>query len=145
MCLLPRMDARRLFSTYKYLLKYINIGTCPYGESFSVAGAEYTNKDDDVSFYLECSGQGSCNRQTGLCECYPGYNGNACQRMKCPNDCSGHGYCYPIEYLGVQYDSLNIKASLNETSYTNSEITESQATACVCDKEYSGVDCSESI
>lgn len=27
---------------------------------------------------LECSGRGSCDRKSGLCECFPGYDGGNC-------------------------------------------------------------------
>ena len=37
---------------------------------------------------------------TGVCECFPGYEGKACQRSSCPNTCSGHGRCEYIENLG---------------------------------------------
>lgn len=31
----------------------------------------------------ECSNQGSCDRVTGECLCYPGFEGDACQRCTC--------------------------------------------------------------
>lgn len=34
--------------------------------------------------YMECSNKGYCNRHTGECECYDGYEGVACQRAACP-------------------------------------------------------------
>ena len=37
---------------------------------------------------------------TGVCECFPGYEGKVCQRSSCPNTCSGHGRCEYIENLG---------------------------------------------
>eukprot|EP00727_Mastigamoeba_balamuthi_P004624 m51a1_g1416 putative low quality protein: tenascin-x (2078) ;mRNA; f:40510-48712 len=43
-----------------------------------------------------CSGgHGTCNRQTGKCSCYPGYEGEACELIPCTlfKNCSSHGTC----------------------------------------------------
>jgi hypothetical protein len=29
---------------------------------------------------MECSGQGTCDRALGICNCYAGFTGDACQR-----------------------------------------------------------------
>ena len=47
---------------------------------------------------MECSNRGICNRDTGLCECQDIFEGNACERLKCPSGsngkiCSGYGVC----------------------------------------------------
>merc|ERR1712054_556522 len=54
---------------------------------------------DEGHFYMECSNQGLCDRKAGLCECFDGYTGRACQRQACPEDCSGHGVCASVEQL----------------------------------------------
>lgn len=40
----------------------------------------------------ECSDKGICNRSTGQCLCESEYYGKACEKMKCPNNCSGWKY-----------------------------------------------------
>jgi hypothetical protein len=42
---------------------------------------------------LECSGNGACDRSQGVCKCYDGYTGSACERLQCPGDgsCSAQG------------------------------------------------------
>ena len=35
--------------------------------------------------YMECSNKGICNRGRGVCECFDGYEGSACQRASCPS------------------------------------------------------------
>lgn len=41
----------------------------------------------------ECAGVGICNKLTGVCNCRPGFFGDACELSGCPNDCSNHGSC----------------------------------------------------
>eukprot|EP00164_Ancoracysta_twista_P009485 GFYU01014049.1.p1 GENE.GFYU01014049.1~~GFYU01014049.1.p1 ORF type:complete len:779 (-),score=186.60 GFYU01014049.1:160-2331(-) len=41
----------------------------------------------------DCSGHGSCNHTSGVCECLQGFTGANCSALVCPGDCSGHGLC----------------------------------------------------
>lgn len=115
--------------------------TCPYGER--IADPDGHNEEN----YLECSGQGHCNRVSGECECYPGYAGSACHRTECVNQCSGHGVCTKVGYLGITYntyfDPYYYDGSYKLSQY-NAWDKESMYT-CVCDREYTGYDCSLSI
>ena len=54
---------------------------------------------DEGHYYMECSNQGLCDRSSGVCECFDGYSGRACQRQACPEDCSGHGVCLSVNQL----------------------------------------------
>ena len=36
----------------------------------------------EAHFLVECSGKGACDRYLGVCRCYDGYTGSACQRSE---------------------------------------------------------------
>jgi len=95
-----------------------------HGESMpsSATKAKY----DEAHFFKECAGKGKCDRSTGECECYAGWEGTGCIRAACSEGCSGHGFCKRIAdvtdtYLG--WDNYN-------SQY------------CVCEPGYEGADCS---
>ena len=85
--------------------------------------------------YAECSNKGICDRKSGLCDCFDGYDGVACQRASCPGwpaVCSGHGVCRSAAQLAAE-------------NYGNSYLTWDRHTTmgCRCDKGYYGPDCSK--
>jgi len=92
------------------------------------AGAGESNT---AHYYMECSNKGLCDRKTGECECFDGYDGSGCQRASCPNDCSGHGTCETIAELAADEFS-NVYALWDKDS----------TMGCACDAGYSGSDCS---
>lgn len=49
---------------------------------------------NDVRPLAECSNAGVCDRKYGICSCFPNFEGIACERTVCPNDCSNGGVCY---------------------------------------------------
>jgi len=88
--------------------------------------------------YAECSNKGVCDRTAGVCGCFPGYEGSACQRASCPTSasgfCSGHGQCKSVSDI-AGYASGN--------AY---ELWDQSATmGCVCDPGYKGADCSQKV
>ena len=100
--------------------------------------------------YAECSAQGVCNRDSGECECFPGYTGAACARMSCPNDCSGHGQCKSIETLpyaavAADYSSTGSFMSQDPFTFTASyyDWDKSKSFGCVCDPAWGDYDCSK--
>jgi hypothetical protein len=99
-----------------------------YPEMLDAAGAADTNT---AHYYMECSNKGICDRKTGECECFDGYDGAACQRASCPNSCSGHGTCETIAELA--YDDFANVYALWDADKTM---------GCACDAGYSGSDCS---
>jgi hypothetical protein len=131
---------------------------CP----FEFAWVDKPDVDGTFHKYAECSGKGICDRSTGECECFDGYGGKGCQRMTCPNDCSGHGTCEYIEeltfgassgaYFGRVVPDVAHTAEASVQSIVKSAKTFSdtadelwdfhKSMACTCDPGYIEVDCS---
>lgn len=115
---------------------------CPYGLSWVAANPDVTTLKIPAGgrlggkhAYTECSSRGTCNRDSGECECFPGYEGRGCRRTTCPNDCSGHGRC-----LYNYQINTNVKSYVD---FDNQDWDQKKSRQCVCDAGYSGVDCSE--
>lgn len=90
---------------------------------------------DEAHFYMECSNKGLCDRETGDCACFEGYEGSSCQRASCPNQCSGHGTCESIGEFATYGDGSLITKSYN--------LWDKKATyGCKCDPLFFGADCS---
>lgn len=47
-----------------------------------INGGGWAAQADEAHFYAECSGKGSCDRTVGVCKCFDGYEGGACQRSE---------------------------------------------------------------
>lgn len=90
---------------------------------------------ESAHYYRECSNKGICDRSSGDCECFEGYDGSACQRASCPTSgngvCSGHGTCNSIQELSG-FDHENVYRLWDE------DVT----MGCNCDAGYTGADCS---
>ena len=86
---------------------------------------------NDAHGVVECSAKGLCDRKTGQCHCFDNYDGTACERTVCPNECSGHGVCKSQEEM----------AHAAGTTYTLPWDAK-KAFGCVCDLGYRGPDCS---
>lgn len=110
----------------------------PYGTREQFPQMEDTDLrvlDESAHYYMECSNKGTCNRATGECQCFDGYDGVACQRASCPGypaSCSGHGTCKSISQLAAN-------------DFGNSyKLWDRDATmGCDCDPGYYGADCSK--
>jgi len=97
-----------------------------YSHNYGYARKTRTTPHDEAHFYRECANKGVCDRTTGQCQCFPGYEGEGCTRTTCPNGCSGHGRCRTIHDDMPKYAAWD----LHHTQY------------CDCDSGYSGPSCS---
>jgi len=110
----------------------------PYGttEQFpQMEDSDMNEVSNSAHYYMECSNKGTCNRDSGECECFDGYDGVACQRASCPgfpNSCSGHGVCKSASQL-ASADAGNVYKLWNKDA----------TMGCECDSGYFGADCSE--
>jgi len=135
--------------------------TCPVG----IAWADYSSGNDLAHAQAECSNRGICNRKTGLCECeYEKFEGVACERKSCPKNCNGNGRCVSMKNLASMDDpgvimkstggcttleicvdspcnTLDYSKCTETFTYTEPWETEKMF-GCVCDKGFSGYDCS---
>ncbi|GMF30833.1 unnamed protein product [Phytophthora lilii] len=86
----------------------------------------------------ECSAMGRCDRSTGVCTCESGFEGVACERLSCPNACSGNGRCLSMRDAATLQDDRNFFVSTTYTLWDADKIM-----GCQCDPGYTGMDCSQ--
>lgn len=96
--------------------------------------------NDRAHRYAECSNAGICDRTTGVCQCFNGFEGSSCQRKTCPSNtngvCSGHGSCISSS-IALQYISgggTTLSGWEYDKFYT-----------CMCDEGWKNMDCSARI
>lgn len=116
---------------------------CPFGKAW----ADIAIADDMAHQPIECSGAGTCDRTTGKCQCFAGYEGGACDRLSCPNKgCGDHGRCMTMKSYATTVDAgLMIPGA----PYTNVRTPYLYATpwdadmiqGCACDSGFEGYDC----
>lgn len=101
-----------------------SLRTCPFGHSFGgipepngtdTSGGDGAYSDNTAKAHdiRECSERGSCDRETGLCVCYEGFRGSACENMACPGkgDCSGHGKCLPMKVMAQMDNAMPLSSA----------------------------------
>ena len=97
------------------------------------------------------SGKGACNPKTGECACYPGFTGDGCRRMSCPNHCSGHGQCLTTAKQASliaqknYFSNRGIKMDKNvlHGKYSYNQWDRDKSASCLCDPGYSGFNCKD--
>ena len=66
---------------------------------------------------MACSGAGLCIAESGECECFDGFTGDACQRRisTCGvgGKCSGHGQCLPMHHGARAKEALPLSEGMS--------------------------------
>lgn len=107
---------------------------------------EFFNPDakaNEAHFYMECSNKGVCDRATGTCMCFDGYEGSGCHRTTCPSKCTGQGTCESMRELGAKAGGtlFGIEHPGGAVSY---DLWDANSTyGCRCDPWFRGPDCSK--
>jgi hypothetical protein len=117
---------------------------CP----FELAWVDTPDKKGAFHKYAECAGRGICNRDVGECTCFDGYEGKACQRTTCPNDCSGHGTCEYIEDMSfaATWNDYSVDYFEDDSkTFAYNQWDNRKIRGCVCDATYGDVDCSKRL
>lgn len=121
---------------------------CPY----ELAWADGPTETGDSHKYAECANKGECDRATGECACFEGYEGKGCGRQSCPDQCSGHGTCeyvkdlkfgqsYHDYYDGSTYDKMGLGIGAKALVDTDLSWDNDRARTCVCDAGWTGLKC----
>jgi hypothetical protein len=110
--------------------------TCPLGRAW----VSMPSSGDHVLAHpkVECSNKGNCDPITGHCECFPGYEGKACERTVCPNACNGRGICLTLKAIFAQRPDVGGVAPAKTYAPWDGE----KHMGCFCDLGYRGPDCS---
>lgn len=106
---------------------------CPSGPAWS----DKATGTDNAHNAAECSNRGYCDRLEGVCACDPGFEGQACGRRTCPNNCGNHGRCQSMSYFSSMQDAGE------GTVYAYEDVWDAEMMyGCNCDTGYSGPSCS---
>ena len=120
-----------------------DVMVCPH----EIAWVDTPTTENKAHALRECAGRGICDRETGDCQCFPGYEGKGCRRTSCPNGCSGHGTCEYLDEMrndvGDGFKWTGSAATRNQYDFEFSHLWDSHKTrGCRCDPKYQGLDCS---
>ena len=118
-----------------------SLRSCPVGPAW----ADIATATDTAHAPVECSARGACDHRTGACECEPGFEGPACQRLACARGCSGHGVCSTLRQhaAGMDFGLLPAEAPYVNVRapYTYNLWDADTITGCSCDAGYTGLLC----
>ncbi|KAA0176694.1 hypothetical protein FNF27_01975 [Cafeteria roenbergensis] len=100
-----------------------------------VAWSDVTLPDGTAHNVAECSNRGTCDYTTGKCACDALFEGKACQRLKCAEDCGDAGICQSLHTR-----SEELEASEGLFHYWSPWDAE-KVFGCSCDQGHAGYAC----
>lgn len=106
---------------------------CPAGPAWS----DKAKGTDDAHAPAECSNRGYCDRLGGVCVCDAGFEGQACGRRTCPDNCMNHGRCQSMSYFASVQDA----GEGTVYAYGGEVWDADMMYGCNCDAGYSGPMC----
>lgn len=113
-----------------------SLRTCPFGNAWAAFSSLSGDAHDQV---LECSGMGDCDRVAGKCNCRQGFEGDACEKMACPENCNSQGRCISLRMAGAGYDAFRLKVPPLQYNEWDAD----RVFGCLCDNGYAGPSCAE--
>ena len=117
---------------------------CPSGKNWFGYPSKDNTAHDEMA---ECSGAGDCDYDAGACTCLDGFEGAACQRMKCPGDpvCNDHGECLTLFALAQKATVNGDLAGFTYGAIPNDPATwdADKVQGCYCAEGFEGYDCSQ--
>jgi len=115
-------------------------------QQFPSGTYEYFNPSaatGEAHFYMECSNKGICDRNTGTCSCFDGYEGAGCQRTVCPSKCNGHGTCESLEEIASKAGGT-LFGTTTPVGKVKYDLWDAKLRyGCRCDPWFFGPDCSK--
>jgi hypothetical protein len=128
------LDHRALSAvSAKPVYRFLETQANPAGDWESWPG-DYSNNADEGHYYMECSNRGLCDRKTGQCECFEGYEGRACARTACPNNCNGHGTCESVTELAAMSPHKKSWHAMATAAELNQVATDIDSSAVIGDR-----------
>jgi len=108
------------------------------------AGKGTSSTFNNQHSYRECGGRGTCDYETAICQCYPGFTGVGCRRTTCPNGCSGHGVCMNDNIANyAAAGGGNVPDATHKDINTWGNLwSADKFQGCKCDGGWGGNDCS---
>ena len=112
---------------------------CPIGKSWF----SFPTADNEAHSNAVCSDMGICNRDTGECDCRQGFEGSACERLDCLQDCHGNGECLSMSTLAEKYELNGDPTPKSYGNDPNNPLTwdGDQIFGCLCTEGHEAYNC----